>query len=518
MEELQNEEIIEKPTDEDMRWCVYMHTNKENGKVYIGVTCRQPEVRWGKNGSEYKRLNQRAFAGAIAKYTWDGFTHEVLFTDLTKDEANQKEIELIALYKANVCRWGKEAMGYNMTDGGEGHLGHKHGKRTRQKMSESAKNRCTDEWKRQQSIRMKGRFVGEKSPNYGKQVSDETRQKISDTRVKKPVVQLTLDGDYIAEFDGLLDAEKQTSVSHSEIGKCCKGKCQSAGGFLWVSKTLYNEEFDYSYSNQHMIPVMQFDLNGKFISSYISAAEAERQTSTCGNNILRCCRNELKSANNYLWRFKATYRNGEAVEYIRDDVRPIVQIDKNGNMVSEYKCISDAARLFDVSVNSIVACCKKKIHSCKGFMWLYKEDYNPNETIIYNGIDVFTPVIQLDLDGNFIAEYPTAAEASRCSGIARRNISACCCGDQKSASGFMWVKKVDYDPNRKYIYTHNKKSAVVQLTLSDEYIQTYESSRSAERETGAHHNEILLCCKGKQKSSRGFHWVYKEDYENNLKK
>jgi hypothetical protein len=185
--------------------------------------------------------------------------------------------------------------------------------------------------------------------------------------------------------------------------------------------------------------------------------------------------------------------------------------------VSEYKSISDAARLFNVSVNSIVACCKKKIHSCKGFAWLYKEDYNPDETIIYNGIDILTPVIQLDLDGNFIAEYPTATEASRCSGIARRNISACCCGDQKSASGFMWVKKIDYDPNCKYIYKHNKKSAVVQLTLSDEYIQTYESSRLAERETGVHHNEILLCCKGKQKTSRGFHWMYKEDYENNLK-
>ena len=32
MEELQNEKIVEQDI-EDRRWCVYMHTNKENGKV-----------------------------------------------------------------------------------------------------------------------------------------------------------------------------------------------------------------------------------------------------------------------------------------------------------------------------------------------------------------------------------------------------------------------------------------------------------------------------------------------------
>lgn len=516
MEELQNEKIVEQDT-EDRRWCVYMHTNKENGKVYIGITCRNPEVRWGKNGRGYKKLNQRAFAGAIQKYTWDGFYHDILFVNLTKDEANNKEIELIALYKANVCRWGEEARGYNMTDGGEGHLGHKHTKEAREKMSASAKSRCTDEWRQRLSEHMKGRFVGEKSPNYGKPLSEETRKKISETRQRKPVVQLTLYGEFVAEFDGLLSAEQNTGVHHSEIGKCCQGINQSAGGFLWVYKELYDEDAEYDYINHHCIPVIQFSLKGEFIAYYESAAEAERQTSTCGKNILQCCRNELKSANHYLWRFKATYDSNQDVRYIRDDVRPVVQINKNGIMVSEYQSISDAARLFNVSVNSIIACCKNKIKSCKGFLWKYKEDYHPNVTIVYNGRDISTPVVQLNLNGEFITEYETATEAARCTNIERRNISACCCRDQKTAGGFMWIKKIDYDPNKKYVYKHNKKSAVVQLTLSDEYIQTYESSRAAERHTGAHHNEILLCCKEQRLTAGGFRWIYKEKYENNLK-
>ena len=48
------------------------------------------------------------------------------------------------------------------------------------------------------------------------------------------------------------------------------------------------------------------------------------------------------------------------------------------------------------------------------------------------------PVIQYTLDGKFIAEYPSAHEASRQTGINRGNISACCRGERKSAGGFEW--------------------------------------------------------------------------------
>ena len=69
-------------------YSVYKHTNKVNGKVYIGITYNKPEVRWGSNGIGYKR---QLFWNAIQKYGWDNFTHEILF----ESQAYQKEIELI---------------------------------------------------------------------------------------------------------------------------------------------------------------------------------------------------------------------------------------------------------------------------------------------------------------------------------------------------------------------------------------------------------------------------------------
>lgn len=56
-------------------YIVYRHTSP-SGKVYIGITSRQPEQRW-LNGNGYK--DSPKFYNAIKKYGWDNFNHEILF-------------------------------------------------------------------------------------------------------------------------------------------------------------------------------------------------------------------------------------------------------------------------------------------------------------------------------------------------------------------------------------------------------------------------------------------------------
>ena len=53
-------------------FCVYKHTCP-NGKVYIGITSKKPEYRWGKNGIGYKK--QPHFCRAIPKYGWGNIKH-----------------------------------------------------------------------------------------------------------------------------------------------------------------------------------------------------------------------------------------------------------------------------------------------------------------------------------------------------------------------------------------------------------------------------------------------------------
>ena len=87
-----------------------MHTNKTNGKKYIGMTGMHPHQRWQK-GNGYS--SNKDFYNDICKYGWDeGFTHEVVAGNLTKTEARRKESELIAKYKA-----ADPACGYNHKGG-----------------------------------------------------------------------------------------------------------------------------------------------------------------------------------------------------------------------------------------------------------------------------------------------------------------------------------------------------------------------------------------------------------------
>lgn len=102
--------------NEDKFYKVYMHTTP-SGKKYIGITCQIPEKRWGKNGIKYMKNSKGAlsyFGKAILKYGWDNITHEILSENLSKDEANKMERELIKEYKTTNRKYG-----YNISIGGE---------------------------------------------------------------------------------------------------------------------------------------------------------------------------------------------------------------------------------------------------------------------------------------------------------------------------------------------------------------------------------------------------------------
>lgn len=110
--------MVEYPISCEIRkWSVYVHINKINGKKYVGLTSKKPSHRWGKDGKNYK--NTKHFFAAINKYGWDNFIHIVLEQNLTKTEASNLEIILIAVWKTT-----NQNYGYNFQIGGYyGNLG-----------------------------------------------------------------------------------------------------------------------------------------------------------------------------------------------------------------------------------------------------------------------------------------------------------------------------------------------------------------------------------------------------------
>lgn len=164
MEELQDVDSsveIQEDAKEERKWCVYCHTSP-SGKKYIGITGeKNPIDRWGLNGNGYLRrkpngeFQQPAIANAILKYSnWDEWEHEIILDSLSKDEAEQKEIELIKKYNTRNSKYG-----YNINPGGSVVVGKDHpfyGKHH------------TEETKEKLSKMHMGKRCGELNPNYGK--------------------------------------------------------------------------------------------------------------------------------------------------------------------------------------------------------------------------------------------------------------------------------------------------------------------------------------------------------------
>ena len=244
----------------DNEYIIYCHTNKINNKKYIGQTKQSISRRWGKNGSEYLRKGNDHFKKAILKYGWNNFTHEILFTNLTREQANKKEKELIMLYNSN-----NQDFGYNMTEGGNS-------------------NTLTKE---QKELR--------KQLNY-----EMWENGIFKEVINTPVYCVELNKD----FESALEAQRLTGIDNSSIQKACK-KQLNYSGFSPLGQPLHwlyvedknNEEILKLRNKKEIlkgikIPVYCIELDKLFSSS----KEAGQYCNLSPNNIRACIRGKAKSA------------------------------------------------------------------------------------------------------------------------------------------------------------------------------------------------------------------------------
>ena len=90
-------------------------------------------------------------------------------------------------------------------------------------------------------------------------------------------------------------------------------------------------------------PISQYSLNGNFIKEYENQAEAFRVTHVNQSSISDCINGKSRQAGGYLWyKSNCIPKKFLKVSKYMDTMKPIVQYDLIGNLVSEFKSISDA--------------------------------------------------------------------------------------------------------------------------------------------------------------------------------
>lgn len=213
------------------KYIVYMHQLKTDlTKVYIGQTSMTLEQRSGSNGYKYKSCTK--FYNAIKKYGWNNFNHIILKDNLSLEEANILEDQLIKQYDSI-------NKGFNLVPGGRNH-----------------------EWTEEQRQQMKERNLGEKNPNFGKPRSEETKKKIGTAnkisqkgkkhteqtkekmsknhKIYKPIICIETNIVYNCPSDAAIGIGKKPSAA-GHITEVCQGKRKTAYGFHWRYKENDNE-------------------------------------------------------------------------------------------------------------------------------------------------------------------------------------------------------------------------------------------------------------------------------------
>jgi len=371
---------------------IYLITNKINGKKYIGQTRVGIRQRMNQHFS-YNKKQDTAIDRTIKKYGRDYFDVQEIekITSNNKSELirllNEKEIYYIQKFHSLV-----EENGYNISKGGN--------------------------------------YVNYRS---------------------KKVDSYDLHGNYLQTFDSITDAAKYYNVNSITVQKMCQGLSHQSIKCNYIFR--YNndkfDKYDITYIAGGAKTVYQFTLNGAFIKSYKSAAEAER----CIN------KNFTNTKNKY---------GGTAI----------------------------TSAIYDNT-------------TAYGFVWAYTKEFKFNAEKYRNRIQVD----KYSLDGKYLNTYLSITDAVKSVNRSEKFVSvirSVCLGKSCTAYGYVWRYKDD--PFEKFDYVLSFKQKVNQYSPDDIFIKTYNSASEAITYINAKYDSLIhKCCQKSQSTYKGYKWFYAND-------
>lgn len=416
--------------EEKREYCVYRHKTFDD-RIYIGITCQDVNRRW-RNGAGY--MHNAYFQRFVKKYGWDSMEHKVLYSNLTRKEAEEKEVKLIRFYNSDI-----PSKGFNIQSGGSCYG--KHTKESKERMSE-ARRKCEDK-------------------NLKAVMCIETR----------------------VVYKGVREAERQTGIPSPRISSNCKGKISYAGESVngsplhWVyadeqylvpfiiEKYRFQKEFENEkeakmlrlyqnkcVSKQTFKPklwerktVYQYNLSGELIHTYFGVIEASRVTGLNKGAIAQRCNGNGLTCGGYLWSYELKIFTSEELLNAQNasNRQTILQYDSKMNLIAEYpegKGIVDNPNYRYQSIRNV---CNRFDDFAYGYIWRYKgesqEKFEADKKYYANK----TPsnknrkIAQYTVNNELVEIFANLADAYK-QGWNRNKISRCCRGQIATYKGYIW--------------------------------------------------------------------------------
>lgn len=192
------------------KYYLYRHIRLDkNEPFYIGIGTKSKKGCYDRSYSKYGR--NPIWKKIINKTE---FVIEILMESNNKTFIKQKEVEFIKLYGKIIDKTGILA---NMSNGGDGSSGYTMSNTQREKISISKK--------------------GSKGYWKGKKLLDSAKVKMSNAKLKTPIIQLDLNNVQIKEWISIMEASRNTGISHGSIISAIRKGHISRKKFKWVYKT-----------------------------------------------------------------------------------------------------------------------------------------------------------------------------------------------------------------------------------------------------------------------------------------
>lgn len=135
------------------------------------------------------------------------------------------------------------------------------------------------------------------------------------------------------------------------------------------------------------------------------------------------------------------------------------------------------------------------------------------ESIQGTGSKVVFEICQYTRAGNYLGSYGTYKEASKATGVSKKQIQKAVSGYIKTAGGFQWRRcanseiKNDIESVNPAVQTNQNKH-IYQVAVDGEVIAEFPSINSAVKQTGINRKSISSVLNGLQKTAGGYLWVY----------
>lgn len=301
---------------------IYITTNHINGKRYIGQRKYDKQNKWKNYLGSGIILSK-----AIDKYGRENFSKEIIEECESKEQLDEREKYWITYYNAV-----ESDSFYNIASGGEG-------------------GNTIAGYSDEQLIQYK---------EYKSRIHKETvlrgedagTAKLTEKQVMEIIERLKIN-------DFNVDIANDYGVSPRTINDIRRHK-------TWehLTNDIVFDDITYRKRPRGTKPVVQYSDDGKYIATYKSAREAQRELGISYKLISSVCNGEKRIAHGYIWRFEGdsfNKYNTENLQLIKVD-----QYDKNGVLIKTWNSIKEAENCIGTHLNSVLhGICK----SASGFYW-----------------------------------------------------------------------------------------------------------------------------------------------------